>query len=715
MKDDNQVIQDVIVVAYSEATRTFAGAIDTRVRGVMTIEREANEEILFSEYSEDVIIDYGLNRDIDISEGHDAAISIRHNFSDDAFWQPRLTTDKKGHASFTTTFPDDITQWTAEFLAVGTPKQTAKETLYINSYLPLSARLSIPNFAVRGDRFNAIGRLTSYSDDSVKVVTPYGEVTFAKSYTTDIEATAGDTDSLTLEYSLMREDGFSDGERRTLPIYPVGTMEGKGEFVILENGETHTFAAESKAVSVTIHAEATELGSLLEEIERTVSYLYSCNEQMASKVKVLVDKHQICEALGREFDEKSDKELRKLISQILKNRNDEGFWGWWGVSNTEWWISAHIVEALVKAQKAGYEIDWNTEEMSMALMIALRGGDAKLSDRVLVMLHNLGMKADYETLFKELPKLSVESTIRTRLARLETKAALGLATTKDAQEIIAMSTETMFGGLSWSEKPTTTQKRYFIPSPDYTTTENTLSAYRTLQQIEDTDSLRTKIRIYLFEQRRMEGWGNTYSASRTIETMLPDLVAKAEGKPLADPALRVNGTHITEFPYTATFEQTDKIDVAGEGSVPIYVTAYQQVWNSTPEAVSTDFSVSSKFMQDGKEVATLTAGEPVELVVSVTPNANASYVMIDVPIPAGCSYEEHYQNRWGEIHREYFKERVSIFVRQMNIEQGVYTYTIKLIPRYTGSYTLNPARVLMYFPTFFGRNGIGQLEIIDSK
>jgi TonB-dependent SusC/RagA subfamily outer membrane receptor len=39
------------------------------------------------------------------------ASGIRHNFSDYAFWQPRLTTDKNGVAKFTVTFPDDITIW----------------------------------------------------------------------------------------------------------------------------------------------------------------------------------------------------------------------------------------------------------------------------------------------------------------------------------------------------------------------------------------------------------------------------------------------------------------------------------------------------------------------------------------------------------------------------------------------------------------------------
>ena len=36
---------------------------------------------------------------------------LRRNFSDVAFWQPRLFTDKTGTVQFETTFPDNVTKW----------------------------------------------------------------------------------------------------------------------------------------------------------------------------------------------------------------------------------------------------------------------------------------------------------------------------------------------------------------------------------------------------------------------------------------------------------------------------------------------------------------------------------------------------------------------------------------------------------------------------
>ncbi|WEK18317.1 MAG: hypothetical protein P0Y49_16115 [Candidatus Pedobacter colombiensis] len=73
------------------------------------------------------------------------------------------------------------------------------------------------------------------------------------------------------------------------------------------------------------------------------------------------------------------------------------------------------------------------------------------------------------------------------------------------------------------------------------------------------------------------------------------------------------------------------------------------------------------------------------------------------PIPAGCSYENKMQSFWGvETHREYFKHKTSIFCTRL--KKGSYTFTVQLMPRYSGNYVLNPAKAeMMYFPVFYGR------------
>ena len=127
--------------------------------------------------------------------------------------------------------------------------------------------------------------------------------------------------------------------------------------------------------------------------------------------------------------------------------------------------------------------------------------------------------------------------------------------------------------------------------------------------------------------------------------------------------------------------------------MPVYFTAYQQSWNPAPQKVAGDFVVQSFFARNDQTKAILKAGEPVILKVQVTVKADADYVMVEIPIPAGCSYKDKNQT-WtnNEVHREYFKNKVSIFCS--SLPKGEYTFTISLLPRFTGSYNLNPSKAI---------------------
>jgi uncharacterized protein YfaS (alpha-2-macroglobulin family) len=179
-----------------------------------------------------------------------------------------------------------------------------------------------------------------------------------------------------------------------------------------------------------------------------------------------------------------------------------------------------------------------------------------------------------------------------------------------------------------------------------------------------------------------------------------------------DPAkMQINGKTITQFPYNQKLAATAKLEVAKSGTLPIYLTAYQQLQNSTPNKVNKDFVINTTLLQNGKAVTALKAGEVTTLKVNVEVRADADYVMVEVPIPAGCSYDSKTRSYWGpETHREYFKEKTAIFCTKL--KQGKYTFDISLMPRYNGNYVLNPAKAeMMYFPVFFGREAIKQVPI----
>ena len=171
---------------------------------------------------------------------------------------------------------------------------------------------------------------------------------------------------------------------------------------------------------------------------------------------------------------------------------------------------------------------------------------------------------------------------------------------------------------------------------------------------------------------------------------MPDMLEK-DGGAFREASLTIDGQRFGKFPLTRTYAPGKEITVRKEGSMPVFFTAYQQAWNDKPEPAAEGFTVSTLFRKDGKPVTTLHAGERVELVATVTADSDAEYVMVEIPIPAGCSYDSKEKGDfWKETHREYYKEKVAVFCKKLR--KGTHTFTVRLLPRYTGSYHLNPAR-----------------------
>lgn len=97
------------------------------------------------------------------------------------------------------------------------------------------------------------------------------------------------------------------------------------------------------------------------------------------------------------------------------------------------------------------------------------------------------------------------------------------------------------------------------------------------------------------------------------------------------------------------------------------------------------------------------------MVVNVNALTDAEFVVIQVPIPAGCTYAARKTGTW-KVYRENYKDRVMLFAEFLT--KGVHRYKIELEPRYKGPYTRNPAKVeLMYYPVFFGINDMKRVEL----
>ncbi|WP_421944338.1 alpha-2-macroglobulin family protein [Pedobacter sp.] len=649
--------------------------------------------------------------------------TMRTNFSDEGFWQPKLITDETGTAKFSVKFPDDITNWKTKVIAINGRKQSGVTETFIKSFKSLSANFVSPLFATQGDSINVIGKLMNYTPSEENVNRKFSfngvelrnsRIKFKNAHIDTITIAANGKDSLNFEYTLKQDNGYFDGEIRKIPVFEQGVKETKGYFSALLRDTTITYGFDKNLGKITLRAESSIFPTLLDEMTKLRDYEYLCNEQLASKLKSLLLEKQVRKYLNQPFTH--EKDILFVIKKLQQTRKPEGTWAWWQNGEEQIWISLHVVDALLKAEKQGYKIDLNKQTLYNYLVKKLADGYHNEQIETIKLLHLLDDKyhiKDWVLAYekKKLEEKRSQSGVNSSLKQIasslslfeslqlmELKQMAGIKVNTDS--LLKIKKLTMFGNLYWGEENT----RFWNNS-----IQNTLMAYKVLRsQGKHQDELE-KIALYFLEQRKDGQWRNTYESSLILETILPELLVENKN---AEPAsLKLNEETVTTFPYDKVLENTANIKLIKNGKMPVYFTAFQQFQNPKPEKVSKDFTINTAFIQNGVSVAKLKAGTIATLKVEVNVRADAEYVMIEIPIPAGCSYENKKQSFWGvETHREYFKNKTSIFCSKL--KQGKYTFDIDLMPRYSGSYILNPAKAeMMYFPVFYGREGMKKVGI----
>ncbi|HYW96038.1 MAG TPA: alpha-2-macroglobulin family protein, partial [Bacteroidales bacterium] len=627
--------------------------------------------------------------------------SLRTDFSDFAFWQPELLTDENGKARFEVTFPDDVTSWRTFYYVMDGKKKSGKKEQLIRSYKPLMAKLAAPRFLVEGDTLFALGKILNYTPDSATIVTTFeldqkklfGRNRVCGKSIIDTLIIPASGDSMRMKYSIQRNDGYFDGEQRILPVYPVGMEETEGEFMVL-NGDTSVSVIPDPLMDeLTIHARADIMEVIEDELYNLIHYVYTCNEQLASKLKALLMEENIRKATDEKF--KHEQEIKKIIRLLQKNENDKGLWGWWRDSEKpQLWISLHVLEALSTASEMGYQSDMDTTEIT-GLLIWQLDSEASVNTKLRIMnlLQLLNVRINYNLYITDIEgKNTLKFNQYINLTRL--KQLCGLRTTPIPERY---RNETMFGNVYYDDSATN--------SLFDNTIQNTLIAYRVLRHDSSTDheAELQKMRNYFFEVRNQNGWQNTYESSCILETILPDVLDQKSYP--EKPALVFRGPFartVTDFPFDTTLSSTSRVEVIKKGDYPVYFTSYQHRWNPSPDEKKSDFEISTRFSTSDSS-GQLVAGKEVKLIVDLHVKKDADYVMINIPIPAGCSHSAKKKYFLNEVHREYFRDRTSIFCEQLR--KGDYRFEIELMPRFSGTYKLNPAKVeLMYFPTFNANN-----------
>lgn len=645
-----------------------------------------------------------------------ATSGIRKSFYDQAFWEPRLRTNRQGEAQFKVKFPDDITRWKVFVLGAGKSRTRGLYNGSIQSYKPLMAQLNTPRFLVHGDQTMLNGKILNYTPDSLRLRSYFqakGQMIAEKQHLikevlvekTEYTAPAIG-DSLQFRFVLETPQGYTDGEERSIPLHPVGSLETQGSFMVLERDTVLHFANQEGKIQ--FRAQASALNLIMEDVQYLKDYPYDCNEQTASRLLGLLAEKQICQALQKPFN--AEKLIRGAIARLNKTQNPDGSWGWWPNTAANTYMSNYVLQALVQAQQAGYSsdalekglrylvnaqpFDNAHDRLSLLQTFILADKKIEISPSLLDTLHK-----PYALLHDQLLSILIQQH-------------LGLKPSLDT--FYKYRQLDAYGGVFWEEQDGQNWNFHWYNHR----LNNTLLAYQIAKQAGLVDEMR-RIRIHLLAHRGYTqqgirspyGWRNTLEVAAVLKTILPDLL---ENQPAQIGTLQLSGAlngEVGKIALQATFDASQSLTLKLNGAGPFFCTAYQQSWNSNPVPKSDLFAVKSHLEYNGDKIKQLQFGQAAQLVVEVEVKQEAQYVMIEMPIPAGCSYFKKPQTyRSPEVHREYFADKVSIFCERLPI--GKQSFTIDLEPRFSGTYTLNPARVEeMYFPVLYGRNSVEKVSV----
>jgi alpha-2-macroglobulin len=647
----------------------------------------------------------GANGVVIITTGNTGTV-IRKDFKDYAIWQPNLTTNKKGIASFDITYPDNITGWQMYILAMDGKKRIGQSSKLVTAYKPLAAQLSVPQFLLQGDSAFAVGKVVNYTADTYKVNTLVNEIASKEfdikpnaSFTQPINLVANNTTKLTTKFAMQTTTGFKDAEVRSIPVLPIGTSESNGSFWVLANDTMVQYNSQKLVNTITVTAQNNTIDVLLDEIENIKNYSYYCMEQTASKLIVLQAEKEIRKQLNQSF--KDDKLITKFTDKLLKAQLYNGGWNWWGgqYGEANEYITQHVLKAL-SPQKENTLVQNALYNGKLYLQSKLVQYNPQSQVHNLLLLRQLDNKyVDYKSYLDKIVFDSLQ--IQQKLQYILIKQQEQLPYNNELQKVMQLKKETILGGMFWSSN----NEQWYSDANSVT-----VLAYQVLKNDNKNHPNLQNIFQYFLEQKRRGYWMNTYTSINILQTILPEVLASTSYN--ATPTLQVTGDttfSVNKFPFTTQINNVQQLQFKKQGTGLMYLTAYETFYNAAPTKVEKDFIVTTTLLQKGEAVNKLQANENTQLLLQINCTKEANYVMIELPIPAGCIYNTKNQD-YRIVHTEYFKDKVVMFAEKLSI--GKHDFKFELQTRYNGTYTLNPAKVsLMYYPIFFGREGLKKIKV----
>lgn len=696
----------------------------------------------------------------------DTGQNLRQEFRDTAYWNPTIGTGADGQAVVTVTLPDNLTTWRVIARAVTLDTQVGDTTTRILVTQDIIARPALPRFTVLGDRFalDTVAQNFSGQDvtGTVSLDAPHLVVLDPGLRSADLPNAGTDVARWTAVASevgtgkitcAVDTPAGSDAVELPLRTKPFAVPERWSAA-----GQANPTATERFDVPFNAVHEATELIlrlspsvalGVLDGLDALIDYPYGCVEQTMSRVLPSAVAARTYRELGIP-NPKAD-ELPDIIQQGVQRlygfQHEDGSWGWWYDDSAGTYMTAYVLFGLTMVQQAGFDVESSVLERGFTYLDRHLGSvdDPRITAYILYVksVAGRGDLAAAQALLSEKEKLDPFA----RAALALTLNAEGDPTSAQmlADDLIAEAVETP-STAHWPADRSAHWEYYWRTMAS--AEKNTAMALRALVVLRPDHRLLPKAVRWLMDHRQGAGWRNTQATAFAVLGLTDYIQVSGELQADYTYTVTLNGQEVAAgqvTPETVT-ESIAPVVIAGielqgdenelrierDGPGQLYYTlalSLELFYDSFEPVSSIDqgLSISRSYRLvegDRRADGAYNVGDLVEVQLTVEAQAEAWYVVIEDPLPAGfealnerinpVAYGDastpRYWYEWGYNRKDIYDDRVTFFVTQL--WPGTHAYTYLMRATTPGEFSALPAQAYpMYAAEMWGRSASHQVHI----
>ena len=705
--------------------------------------------------------------------------TIRSNFKDTAYWKPDAVTGADGKATVRFKLPDNLTTWRATARAVTADTRVGSSVERVLARKDLILRMETPRFVTAGDTVTLSGIVHNYlkSEKQTQIslqVTGGQLLDNAKEIATipvqgehrvDWRVVVPQTGELRLLAKALT-DKESDAVEVAINVLPRGLKQTKGQSVTFsQENATQDYSldipasADANARVFRIEASPSVASTLFGALDYLTGYPYGCTEQTMSRfLPTVIVAQTLKDVKTASIGEKNNinAKVQAGLDRLYGYQHTDGGWGWWKDDETDPFMTAYVVDGLLIARGAGYEIEEYRltrahDKLKQMLDENKAYGDKQIdmeSRAYMVYALTVSGEADQkyvDDLFTRRSALQAYGRALLALTLNLNKDELRARQVADEIERDAKVTDI---GASWESR-----RREMIDFSEVNDVEATAFSLKALSRINPKSPLLPKAARWLVSNRRNGyWWESTKQTAFAIYGLIDYLKVSEELTPDYTVEVYLNGEQIMNRHMTSVdvaqaqalvVKRTgrevgpiNRLRVVKRGRGMLYFSASLSYYTSEIETAaqgSAELQLTREYLRlkiDDSTGKTQWKLEPLTgelrsgdmLVVRLhLKGAPAQRLMIEDPIPAGAEQItrvsgldfDYTVDNWSDWYsaREFRDERTVFF---LNYFDGDTTLQYAMRVQTPGQFRINPSRAeLMYRPSVNANTSSTVMEIKD--